>query len=109
SYPAYQRDARTKGIPQLGAGAIYPFAETDIRVSDFEIPKHWPRAWGLDCALAGTTAASWGALDRDTDVLYIYSVYRRQQAETAIHADAIKARGVWIPGVGDAADIIDED
>lgn len=109
SYPAYQRDARTKGIPQLGSGAIYPFPESDIRVADFELPRYWPRAWGLDCALAGTTAAAWGAWDRDTDTVYIYSVYRRSQAETAVHAEAIRARGAWIPGVGDAADVVDHD
>lgn len=109
SIPEYQRDARTKGIPQLGAGAVYPFPESQIRVSDFELPRFWPRAFGFDCALAGTTAAAWGALDRETGILYIYSVYRRSQAETAVHAEAFKARGLWIPAVGDAADIIDAD
>ena len=32
SMPAYLRDARTKGIPTLGAGAIYPFGEADIKM-----------------------------------------------------------------------------
>lgn len=109
SYPAFQRDARTKGIPQLGAGAIYPFAETDIRVADFEIPRHYRRGFGLDCALGGTTAAVWGALDPESQVLTIYSVYKRAAAEVAVHAEALKARGAWIPGVGDAADIVDSD
>ena len=30
SIPPYQRDARSKGIPQLGSGAIYPVAESEI-------------------------------------------------------------------------------
>jgi len=30
SIPSYQRDARTKGIPQLGSGAIYKIADEDI-------------------------------------------------------------------------------
>jgi hypothetical protein len=109
SIPEYQRDARSKGIPQLGSGAIYPFPESSIRVDDFPLPKHFPRAFGLDCALAGTTAAAWGALDRESQTLYVYSVYKRQQAETAVHAEAIKGRGLWVPGVGDAADIVDTD
>lgn len=109
SIPAYQRDARSKGIPQLGAGAIYPFPESGIRVDDFPIPAHYRRAFALDCALAGTTAAAWGALDPESQILYIYSVYKRSQAETAVHAEALKARGAWIPGVGDAADVIDHD
>jgi phage terminase large subunit-like protein len=109
SIPAYQRDARAKGIPQLGSGAIYPFPETSIKVPDFELPRHWPRGFGFDCALSGTTAAVWGALDRETSTLYLYSVYKRAQAETAVHAEGFGARGKWIPGVGDAADVVDED
>lgn len=109
SYQPYQRDARTKGIPSLGAGAVYPFPESEIKIKDFPIPKHWKRAFGMDCALAGTTAAAWGAIDPETQTAYIYSVYRRGQAEVAVHAQAFKDRGAWIPGVGDAADIIDED
>lgn len=109
SIQPYQREARMRGIPTLGAGAIYPFSESDISVEDFDIPKAWPKGFGLDCALSGTTAMVWGAWDRQNDIIYIYSVYRRSQAETAVHVDAIKARGLWIPGVGDASGIIDTD
>jgi hypothetical protein len=35
----------------------------------------------------------------------VYDVYKRGLAEPPVHAEAIKARGRWIPGVGDAADI----
>ncbi len=109
SIPLYQRDARTKGVPVLGSGAIYPFPESGVRALDFPIPKHYRRGFGLDCALSGTTAAVWGALDPESQVLYIYSAYKRSQAEVAVHADALKSRGTWIPGVGDAADVVDSD
>ena len=76
--PAYQREARTKGIPCLGSGAIYQVPESDIRVEDFEIPKHWPRGFGLPIRARDWTAAVWGALDREAQViLYLYSVYKR--------------------------------
>lgn len=107
SIPPYQRDSRARGIPQLGAGAVYPVSESDIRVSDFEIPKHWPRGFGMDVGGgAKPTAAVWGALDRDAQILYLYSVYKRAAAEPSIHSAAIKARGIWIPGVADAAALI---
>jgi len=109
SIPDFQKDARSKGIPQLGSGAIYPFPESAIRVADFDLPKHWPRAFGLDCALGGTTAAVWGALDRDSSTLYVYSIYKRTGAEIPVHVEAMKARGAWIWGAGDAADIVDAD
>ena len=38
-------------------------------------------------------------------MIYLYAVYTRGQAEPAVHAAAIKSRGPWIPGVGDAAAI----
>lgn len=107
SIPPYQRDARSKGIPQLGAGAIYPVAESDVRIKDFEIPKHWPRAFGMDAGGgAKPTAAVWAARDNEAQVVYIYSVYKRESAEPSIHSAAIKARGIWIPGVGDCAALI---
>src|SRR5262249_26010373 len=104
SIPPHQRKARTEGVPDLGAGAIYPIAESDITIKDFPIPDHWPKAFGLDTGW-NWTAAVWGARNRESDVVYIYDCYKRGQAEPPVHAEAIKARGVWIPGVGDAADI----
>lgn len=98
----HQRDARTKGVPALGSGAIYPVPETDIVVPDFALPDHWPRAYGMDVGW-NRTAAVWGAIDREADVVYLYSGHYRGQAEPSIHADAIKARGDWIPGAIDPA------
>lgn len=100
--PPFQRDARSKGIPQLGAGAIYPLNESEFVEADFQIPEHWPRGFGLDCGW-NRTACVWAALDRESDVLHIYSEYYRGQAEPSVHADAIKSRGLWIPGVIDPA------
>lgn len=102
SIPAFQRDARTKGIPQLGSGAIYPVPESEIVVDDFPIPDHWPRGYGLDVGW-NRTSAGFHAWDRDTDTIYRYSEHYRGQAEPSVHADAIKARGLWIPGVIDHA------
>jgi hypothetical protein len=49
------------------------------------------------------TAAVFGALDQQSDTLYLYSEHYRGQAEPAIHAEAINARGRGIPGVIDPA------
>jgi hypothetical protein len=103
-YPAYQRDARSRGIPALGSGTIYPIPESEIRVAPFEIPAHWPKVWGADTdAGAGWTACVWLAWNREANVGYIYDVFKRSHTEPAVHIDAIKARGAWIPGVADAA------
>jgi len=101
-YPPYLRDAKTKGIPQLGSGAIYPVAESDFVCEPFEIPVHWPRGYGMDVGW-NFTAAVWGAHDREHDVLYLSHAYKRSQAEPSIHAAGIKAAGDWIPGFIDPA------
>ncbi len=102
SIPPYQRKARSEGVPDIGAGIIYPLDVAEIRVDDFEIPAHWPRGYALDVGWKAT-AALWGALDRESDVTYLYSAYKRGEAEPSVHAEGIKARGEWIQGVADPA------
>jgi phage terminase large subunit-like protein len=102
SIPPYQREARTKGIPALGSGVIYPVAESAYLVEPFELPRHWPRAFAMDVGW-NRTAAIWGAWDRQSDVVYLYDEHYLGESPPQIHGDAIKARGWWIPGVIDPA------
>lgn len=102
SYLPHEREARARGIPTLGAGVIYPVPESAFVVEPFEIPEWWPKAYGMDVGW-NTTAAIWGAWDRDSDTVYLYSEHYRGLAEPSIHADAIKARGEWIMGAIDPA------
>lgn len=100
--PLYLRDARAKGIPQLGVGVIYPILEEDIVCDDIEIPIWYPKAYALDVGW-NATAALWGGWDRETDTIYVYSAYKQAHAEPATHVQAIQARGSWIPGCADPA------
>ena len=100
SIPPHQRDARTRGIPIMGAGVIYPIAEDVVAVDAFEMPPWWPRAYGFD-ADWNHTAAVWGSWDRESDTVYIYSVYYAGQMPPAVHADAVRRRGDWMRGAMD--------
>jgi phage terminase large subunit-like protein len=100
--PPHQREARSKGIPQLGSGAIFPILESNITVEDFPIPDHWHKCYALDVGWK-KTACLWAATDPTSQITYLYSEYYQGQAEPVIHAEGIKARGVWIPGVIDSA------
>lgn len=102
STPVHLRKARMEGAPSLGQGAIYTTPEEEIRVEPFRIPAYWARAYALDVGW-NRTAAIWAAIDRDTDTAYLYSEHYRGQAEPVVHAEAIKARGEWIPGAIDPA------
>lgn len=97
AYPIHERDARSRGIPILGSGRVFPVDESLIRITAFPIPMHWPRICGLDFGWTHPTAAVWLAWDRDADVIYVTDVYRVREASVPIHAAAIKARGAWIP------------
>jgi len=96
------RDARSKGIPALGSGAIYPVPESDWVIDDFALPKHFKRGYGFDVGW-NKTAAIWGAYDQETDILYLYSEHYKGQAEPSVHAASLRARGKWIPGCIDPA------
>lgn len=102
SIPEYQREARSKGVPSLGSGAIYPVAESDVVIPRMEIPKHWRRSYGLDVGW-NRTACIWGAQNPDTGLIVLNDEHYQGKEEPAIHAAAIKARGAWIPGVIDPA------
>jgi phage terminase large subunit-like protein len=102
SIPPFQRDARSKGIPQLGAGAIYPVPESDLLCDPFPIPAHWPQGYGMDVGW-NYTAAVWGARNPQTDCLYLWHEYKRSQAEPSVHAAGIRAVGEWMPGFIDPA------
>ena len=102
SYLPHERDARSKGEPSLGSGAIYPIGLDEILVKPFAIPEFWPRAYALDVGWK-RTAALWGAWDPSTWSLYLTAEYYASQAVPAIHAAAIRARGEWIRGVVDPA------
>jgi len=100
SIPIHQRDARSKGVPVLGSGAIYPIAEETILEDPIEIPSYWPRAYALDVGW-NTTAAIWGTWDKEADVVHIYSEYYAGHMPPAVHVMGIQARGDWMVGAID--------
>lgn len=100
--PPYLRDARSKGTPSLGSGAIFPIEESAFVIPPFQLPDYFPRVYALDVGW-NRTAALWGAFDREQGVLYLYAEHYRGQAEPSVHASAIKARGDWMRGVIDPA------
>lgn len=98
----FQREARSKGVPALGIGAIYPIPWEEVICEPFQIPAFWRRAYGMDVGW-NRTACIWLAHDEASDVLYAHAEYYGGQKLPAVHAIAIKARGSWIRGAIDPA------
>lgn len=97
SYPAHEREARTKGIPSIGSGLIFPVLEEDIVVEPIAIPAIWPQIIGIDFGYDHPFGAAHLAWDRDADTVYLTKCYRKREATPIIHAAAIKSWGDWVP------------
>lgn len=94
------REARSQGIPSMGSGSVYPVLERDLVVQEaIRIKPWWRRCAGFDVGYRWN-AVIWGAHDTDTDILYIYDLYLKGQADPEVHASAIRRRdpkGMKIP------------
>lgn len=97
SYPAHEREARTKGVPTMGSGRVFPVPEEKIRCEPVVIPRHWAQIIGCDFGWDHPFAAVKLAWDRDTDIIYVTAAYRQKEATPVIHAASIRPWGDWIP------------
>lgn len=97
SIPSHQREMRSKGIPLMGSGLVFPVAEDAIKCDPIPIPAHWPRICAVDFGIDHPFASVWVAWDRDADCIYVYDSYRVTGANAATHASAIRNKGEWIP------------
>ena len=97
STPPHLRDARSRGIPHIGSGAVFPLSDDEIACEPFEVPAHWALVGGMDFGWDHPFAAAMLAHDRDTDTIYLTHCYRQKQATPLIHCEAIRKWG-W-PGL----------
>ena len=94
SYPPHEREARTKGLPMLGQGRIYPVAESVIVEPSIEVPLTWPQLVSMDFGWHDhPTAAIRLAHDVNSDVVHITACYRQSEQPLPVYASAIRALG----------------
>lgn len=93
SYPEHEKEARTKGIPVLGSGRIFPVTQESITTELHDFPTFWPRLGAMDFGWDHPFAAIELIWDRDQDVVYVSKAYRERQATPLIHAGALKPWG----------------
>jgi phage terminase large subunit-like protein len=93
SYPAHELEARTKGVPVLGSGRIFPVSEESIAIEQRDFPSHWPRIGGMDFGWDHPFAAVEVVWDRDGDVVYVARTHRLREATPVLHAAAVRAWG----------------
>lgn len=100
--PAHEVDARTRGIPMMGAAGIYPFKDSDIVVEPFQVPGFWRRGYGFDPGWK-YTAGIWVAQNPDNGQHVIYDEYKASELDPVKHTAAVRARSQWLTGAIDPA------
>ncbi len=103
SYLPHEIDARTKGIPRIGSGKVWPIDAAEIVIPSFEIPEHWPALNAIDPGYQDPTGVLFGRYDMDNDAVYVTGEYRKNLQHMGVHVEAIEARGSWVPCVIDPA------
>jgi phage terminase large subunit-like protein len=93
SYPPHELEARTKGVPVLGSGRIFPIAESLIVCKPRDIPSHWVRIGGIDWGYQHPAAAVECAIDRDNDTFYVIRSFRAKEQTIIMFAAALRHWG----------------
>lgn len=91
SFPAHQRDMRTKGTPMLGHGRIYDLAEEFVTCDAFPIPKHWKVINGLDLGWSHPQAHVQLAVNPDTDDVYVIRAWKNKETSASEAWGAVKS------------------
>ena len=97
SYPPHERETRTKGLPMMGTGAVFPIDELEITCVPFEIPHHFYRINGVDFGIDHPAASAFLAWDKDADTIYVYDCWKSPGQTPVYHASNLAKHGKWIP------------
>lgn len=103
SYLPHEIEARTKGIPRLGSGKVWPVDEATYVIPPFDVPIYWPRLNSVDPGYNDPTGILNLSYDMEADTIYVTADYRKKLQHRAIHIDRIHSTGDWIPCVIDPA------
>ena len=95
--PPHEREMRSRGVPVVGSGLVFPLSEDDISVESPIIQDHWLKIAGIDFGWDHPTAVVWGALDQDADIFYVYDVYSNRKMSPIEHSRSIIERPHFIP------------
>lgn len=103
AYQPHEREARTRGIPMLGSGRVFPVSEELITTEPIAIPAWWRQIVGMDFGYDHPTAAVWLAVS-GKGVVYVTDEYKQAEETPVVHAAAVRARSgatgatpMWVP------------
>lgn len=97
SFPAHQREMRTKGVPMLGHGRIYDIAEEEITCHPFKIPAHFKIIDGMDFGFDHPQAQVQLAIDQETETFYVTKAWKKDKVSPSDAWGAVKTWAASVP------------
>lgn len=97
SFPAHQRDMRTKGVPMLGHGRIYDLAESDVTCAPFDIPAHFRVLDGMDFGWDHPQSQVQLVFDPESDMFYVTKSWKMRHVLAEKAWSATKAWSAGVP------------
>ena len=88
----HELEARSKGIPTMASGLIYPIDMKTLLVHPFDLESYNPGLIGLDVAPVGTTAGALLIRDLASKVTYLTMEHYSTAVSTSVHVMGIKSR-----------------
>lgn len=95
-YPEYQRDMRSRGVPLMGSGLIFPVDTETLKIEPFRIPDYWFVINGMDFGWDHPQAHVQLVWDRDADMYYVTNAWKgsKKQPYEAWHIIKCWAEGI---------------
>lgn len=97
SFPAHQREMRTKGVPMLGHGRIYDLSEEDITCAPFPIPPHFRVIDGMDFGWDHPQAQVQLVHDTEGDKFYVTKAWKKRMVTADVAWAATKSWSADVP------------
>lgn len=93
TYPEWERDMRTKGIPSKGSGAIFQVEDSEISFPRIEPQANWPILAGVDFGISvDPSTIVFATRDPESKTVYIYDeIYLDKDRSPEAIAKAIQA------------------
>lgn len=91
-----QADAFSGAFSKLIGATVFDISEDYIAMAAVKVQAIWPRVGAIYISREKFTAV-WLAHDPVSDTIYIYDVLTVPRQDMAIHANALKQKGPWVP------------
>jgi phage terminase large subunit-like protein len=95
--PEYQREMRSKGIPILGSGVIFPVADEAIKIDPIECPDHFHVLNGMDFGWDHPQAHIQLWFDVEEGITYLAHAWRKSERDAGQAWTAVKSWAKDVP------------